>query len=562
MAVVESGGSGSLGRDVFPAGLRVLAVDDDPVCLKLIETLLRKCQYQVTVTNQALRALQILREKKNEIDLVISDVNMPDMDGFKLLEHIEFEMDIPVIMVSAHGDKELVYKGVTHGAVDYLLKPVRIEELKNIWQHVVRKRKKNAKNNKESSPDQAAANQVESGGTTNHGAPSSGSSDLNAARMNRKRQKDDGDGDDEDGGDSDENGRDENGESGTQKKARVVWSVDLHRKFVQAVDQLGYDKAVPKKILDAMDVEGLTRENVASHLQKYRMYLKKRSLDRTSGMSAIEEFRFLTGPGSRLSTYQPGSGLLGRLSNTSSNLIPRGISSSGILQQMQHQHQQPQSIFTSGQSTGLYQGISSKPIPQIGAQQQQQQLLSFGNSTGFSLGSSSSIGVGSSSPNPMMLQSFGGQSFVQNGSPNFIDNNAVQLPKFPPSSFSSNPIGFSNGGLVIDDYKLPNSFNGDDAFGAMNSIVSSNAVTASAVSSVPSNMNVFDSCGAIATPSGFEMDKVQQQGFIPNNTINNNYDPLDDMMMNAMIKREQNEGLLIDGDFGIDDAFQMGSSCL
>ncbi|CAN1328210.1 Two-component response regulator ORR22 [Linum perenne] len=97
MAVVESAGSGSLGRDVFPAGLRVLAVDDDPVCLKLIETLLRKCQYQVTVTNQALRALQILREKKNEIDLVISDVNMPDMDGFKLLEHIEFEMDIPVI---------------------------------------------------------------------------------------------------------------------------------------------------------------------------------------------------------------------------------------------------------------------------------------------------------------------------------------------------------------------------------------------------------------------------------------------------------------------------------
>jgi SHAQKYF class myb-like DNA-binding protein len=50
----------------------------------------------------------------------------------------------------------------------------------------------------------------------------------------------------------------------------VVWSVELHQQFVNAVNSLGIDKAVPKRILDLMGVAGLTRENVASHLQKYR----------------------------------------------------------------------------------------------------------------------------------------------------------------------------------------------------------------------------------------------------------------------------------------------------
>ncbi|KAE8656630.1 Two-component response regulator ARR11 [Hibiscus syriacus] len=157
-------------NDQFPVGMRVLAVDDDPTCLLLLQTLLRRCQYNVvlyvavgsfpsrwlspfkcgfvidlvtsfTTTGHAITALKLLRENKEEFDLVISDVHMPDMDGFKLLELVGLEMDLPVIMLSANGDTKLVMKGITHGACDYLLKPVRIEELQNIWQHVIRRKK-------------------------------------------------------------------------------------------------------------------------------------------------------------------------------------------------------------------------------------------------------------------------------------------------------------------------------------------------------------------------------------------------------------------------------------
>ena len=81
----------------------------------------------------------MLRANPDAFDIVLSDVYMPDINGFKLLEAVGLEMGIPVIMMSTAGDTEIVMEGIVHGAVDYLLKPVRIEELQNIWQHVVRR---------------------------------------------------------------------------------------------------------------------------------------------------------------------------------------------------------------------------------------------------------------------------------------------------------------------------------------------------------------------------------------------------------------------------------------
>ncbi|XP_021890652.1 two-component response regulator ARR12-like isoform X2 [Carica papaya] len=311
----------------------------------------------------------MLRENKDKFDLVISDVDMPDMDGFKLLELVGLEMDLPVIMLSAYGDTKLVMKGITHGACDYLLKPVRIEELKNIWQHVVRRKTESKDRNNSNHQDRSRSG---------NGEAASRISDQHG-KLNKKRkdQNEDEDEERDDGHD--------NEDPSTQKKPRVVWSVELHRKFVAAVNQLGIDKAVPKKILDLMNVDKLTRENVASHLQKYRLYLKRIScvtnqqaniaaaLSSTDSLylhmgslTGLGNFHNIPGSGhlhnASLRSFPP-SGMLGRL-NTPAGLGIRGLPSQGMIQLGQAQNSghntndqgKFQSITIAG-SSGILQGM-------------------------------------------------------------------------------------------------------------------------------------------------------------------------------------------------------------
>ncbi|CAD6249111.1 unnamed protein product [Miscanthus lutarioriparius] len=307
-------------RDHFPVGMRVLAVDDDPVCLKVLENLLQRCQYHVTTTNQAVVALRMLRQNRDLFDLVISDVHMPDMDGFKLLELVGLEMDLPVIMLSVNGETKTVMKGITHGACDYLLKPVRLEELRNIWQHVVRRKFSNCERanidgyEECTRPSNADFDHVHSQIT--------GWTPDQCGRPNKKRKEYHSEEEDE----GEESNGQENDDPSAPKKPRVVWSVELHRKFVAAVNELGIDKAVPKRILELMNVERLTRENVASHLQKYRLYLKRLSA------VALQQASIVAGLGGNDPFMRMGAfeGLQGYQSFASSAALP-SFSPQGLL---------------------------------------------------------------------------------------------------------------------------------------------------------------------------------------------------------------------------------------
>ncbi|KAG7558435.1 SANT/Myb domain [Arabidopsis thaliana x Arabidopsis arenosa] len=170
------------------------------------------------------------------------------------------------IVMSVDGRTTTVMTGINHGACDYLIKPIRPEELKNIWQHVVRRKcvmKKELRNS------QALEDDKNSGSLeTVFSASECSEGSLMKRRKKKKKRSVDRE-DNEDDLDL--------LDPGNSKKSRVVWSIELHQQFVNAVNKLGIDKAVPKRILELMNVPGLSRENVASHLQKFRMYLKRLS---------------------------------------------------------------------------------------------------------------------------------------------------------------------------------------------------------------------------------------------------------------------------------------------
>ncbi|GAB2215376.1 hypothetical protein Droror1_Dr00019759 [Drosera rotundifolia] len=128
--------------NAFPVGMSVLLLDDYPISLEILEFMLQQCCYHVTTTSKAGTAWELLREGTQKVDLVITEVRLADISGFEFLELVAKEMDIPVILMSEDSDTRLVMKGIKLGASDYLLKPIRMEEVKTIWQHVIRKKKK------------------------------------------------------------------------------------------------------------------------------------------------------------------------------------------------------------------------------------------------------------------------------------------------------------------------------------------------------------------------------------------------------------------------------------
>ncbi|KAB2074209.1 hypothetical protein ES319_A07G138100v1 [Gossypium barbadense] len=248
----------------FPAGLKVLVVDDNRTCLLVLETMLRKLSYEVTTCQLARHALALLREDKNRFDIVLCDLHMPELDGLKLLEIIGLEMDLPVVMMSSDDGKGVIMKGIIHGACDYLVKPVQMEAVRLIWQHVVRKRQRALEDS------QQLRGNIHATGRTLLLKQAKNAVDQMPARERRtlKRARENEDEDDE--GELSE-------EVTTAKKPRVIWTQELHDIFVIAVNQLR-QQAVPKKILErmqAMNVTGLSRANIASHLQKYRLHLRK-----------------------------------------------------------------------------------------------------------------------------------------------------------------------------------------------------------------------------------------------------------------------------------------------
>ena len=112
---------------------RVLVVDDDPVIVRTLRAYLERAGYLVTEAHHGLEALQ--RVKENKPDLILLDVLMPMLDGFKVARMLKFDKnykDIPIIVLTSRATEAEREIGKKVGADEYLCKPYKISHVLNV----------------------------------------------------------------------------------------------------------------------------------------------------------------------------------------------------------------------------------------------------------------------------------------------------------------------------------------------------------------------------------------------------------------------------------------------
>jgi two-component response regulator (ARR-B family) len=216
-------------------------------------------------------AIHLLRETKGSFDVIVIEAQMPDMDSYEFVRLVTQEIKIPVIMMGVDDDiTSARMKAIEKGACEYWLKPLNVNHINNMWQHVVTIQEHDQiLRILEVKTGQKIMRRDESASATK---------ETNACVLEKH---------------SDDNYHYQL----PTKKNRLSWSPELHEKFLRAVNQLGMDskifcqiflfslflyfinsldltfflsyfsEAKPRKIVELMNVPGLTRAHISSHWQ-------------------------------------------------------------------------------------------------------------------------------------------------------------------------------------------------------------------------------------------------------------------------------------------------------
>ncbi|KAK1378943.1 hypothetical protein POM88_025687 [Heracleum sosnowskyi] len=209
----------------------VLLVDDDGMCLADVKTSLAKWNiYEVTTVCHAFDAMCLLEQKS--FDLVMMDIHMSEINGFELLKHITEEFKTPVVLMLEEFNSNKICEGLKNGDNTFLIKPIMADDVRDMWQ-LCEMRKINLKMD----------NKIVRRSLAN--VPASSFTTKNSDDKSTKRTR------------------------------NIVWTPRLHTQFVEALLIFGYHNAIPKNISEALNEPTITREQVGSHLQKYRKFVNR-----------------------------------------------------------------------------------------------------------------------------------------------------------------------------------------------------------------------------------------------------------------------------------------------
>jgi two-component system, OmpR family, KDP operon response regulator KdpE len=111
-----------------PTPLRILVVDDEPAIRRLLKVGLMPDGYTVTEVDNGIGALEVVR--RNQTDLIVLDLGLPDLDGLQIIKRIRYaQSGVPIIVLSSRMDESAKVNALDLGADDYVTKPFGIDEL-------------------------------------------------------------------------------------------------------------------------------------------------------------------------------------------------------------------------------------------------------------------------------------------------------------------------------------------------------------------------------------------------------------------------------------------------
>jgi two-component system chemotaxis response regulator CheY len=114
----------------------ILAVDDSEPMRKLVELVLKSGGHQVTLANDGVEALRKFQVAK--FDLIVTDVNMPEMHGIELIQAVRSQnSDIPILVLTTESDDAMRKRGIEAGADGWVVKPFKPAQLLDIARQIL-----------------------------------------------------------------------------------------------------------------------------------------------------------------------------------------------------------------------------------------------------------------------------------------------------------------------------------------------------------------------------------------------------------------------------------------